>query len=224
MSSEPDEIPLFPLPSVVLFPLATVPLFVFEPRYRQMIAAVLEQTPSRIGIVSVPEAHHEEMAGDPPIEEVGCEGEVAAAERNPDGTYRILLRGTRRFRIVNEQRPEGDRLYRLAQIEPRAEIVEDGDRDAMRAGRGELLTLLSDLLQRTSPRHASAFDRSRFDEVGDEQLVNALAQAVDLEAHDKQQLLEVDRVCTRQHMLSELLRFRIAQLEGGGSAGPTTLQ
>ncbi len=224
MSEEPDEIPLFPLPSVVLFPLASVPLFVFEARYRQMTAAVLGQTPRRIGMIAVPEAHLDEMDGDPPLEAVGCEGEIVAAEKNDDGSYRVLLRGTRRFRIVEERLPEGERLYRLARIEPRADIVEPGDREAMAAARSELLDLLSELLQRTAPRHASAFDRSRFDEVDDEQLLNALAQAVDLEPHDKQQLLEVDRVCTRQHMLCELMRFRIAELAGGGSAGPTTLQ
>ena len=62
MASDPDEIPLFPLPSVVLFPGAMVPLFVFEPRYRQMTAHVLEGDARRIGMVAVADAHHDEMA------------------------------------------------------------------------------------------------------------------------------------------------------------------
>jgi len=44
---------------------------------------------------------------------------------------------------------------------------------------------------------------------------------VDLAPHDKQQLLEVDRVRDRQRMLCELMRFRIAELDAGAPGGPT---
>lgn len=220
---DPLEIPLFPLPSVVLFPLATVPLFVFEPRYRQMMESVLQGASRRIGMVAVAESHREEMGGDPPVLGVGCEGEVTAAERNEDGTWRVLLQGTRRFRIVEERPPEGERLYRVAHVETLPDIVDAEDRASMRAGRAELLGLLSDLIRRTSPEHARAFDPERFDGIEEDRLVNVLAQGIDLDFHDKQQLLEVDRVRDRRHILCELLRFRIATLDVGTGGGPQTL-
>ena len=98
MPDDPDEIPLFPLPGVVLYPHATVPLYVFEPRYRQMAADSLAGATRRIGMVAVDEAHWSEMEGDPPVHAIGCEGEIIGAEKAGDGTYRMLLRGTRRFR------------------------------------------------------------------------------------------------------------------------------
>ena len=68
MSTPPqsDTIPIFPLHSVVLFPTQTVPLYIFEPRYRQMIADALEGV-RRIGMVAVRPDHFAELAGDPPI-------------------------------------------------------------------------------------------------------------------------------------------------------------
>jgi len=224
MPEDPDEIPLFPLPNVVLFPLARVPLFVFEPRYRQMTTDALEARPRRIGMVAVPEPDQDAMAGDPPVARIGCEGEIVGAEKGDDGTFRILLKGTRRFRIVDERGPEGERLYRLARVETLQDLIDDADRLALHAARDEILTLLADLVRRTVPQHADAFRSDRFDGVDDEQLVNTLAQAIDLDVHDKQQLLELDHVRERQRVLCDLMRFRIAELDGGGSHGPSTVQ
>ncbi len=220
---DPDEIPLFPLPQVVLFPLATVPLFVFEPRYRQMMADVLARSARRIGMVAVAEAHLGDMEGNPPVAPLGCEGEVAGVEKNPDGTYRVLLRGTRRIRIVDEQPPDRERLYRVARVETVPDLVDVTDREALHARRTEVLGLLSELVQHTTTAHANAFAPERFDGIDDEQLVNTLAQALDLDPHDKQLLLELDRVRERQHMLCAFMRFRIAELEGGSGQGPATM-
>ncbi|HEY8492570.1 MAG TPA: LON peptidase substrate-binding domain-containing protein, partial [Myxococcota bacterium] len=101
--SEPREetIPLFPLPNVVLFPGARVPLHVFEPRYRQMTAHALAGE-RRIGIVAIRPEHLSEIMGDPPLFSVGCAGLVEQATRRDDGRYDIILRGTERFRILGE--------------------------------------------------------------------------------------------------------------------------
>jgi Lon protease-like protein len=223
VSNAPLEIPIFPLPAVVLFPGAMAPLFVFEPRYRQMITDALAGSTRRIGVVAVPEAHHLEMDGDPPISLLGCEGEIASAEQNADGTWRVLLRGTRRIRIVDEQLPDGERLYRLARVETVPDRLDDADREAIQAGRSELLELLRRLVDRTAPSRSDAVSPQRFDGIEDDRLVNMLAQGVDLELSTKQLLLELDSVRDRQRMLCDLLRFRIAELDGGSGPGPTTV-
>jgi hypothetical protein len=219
MPSDPDEIPLFPLPQVVLFPRTTVPLYIFEPRYRQMTRDALAGVHRRIGMVSIPEAHWHEMEDAPPVADIACEGEIVGAERNEDGTYQILLRGTRIVRILSELPPEGTRSYRRARVATRPDVIVDGDLEALRSARGQLFVLLSELVRRTVPEHAGQFGSDRFKDIDDVQLVNTLAQAMELTPRDKQQLLEVDRVRDRQRMLCDLMRFRIAEIDAGAPGG-----
>lgn len=221
MPRDPEEIPLFPLPHVVLFPLTTVPLFVFESRYRRLMQDVLAGATRRIGMVSVDEVHWPEMQGDPPVAGIGCEGEIVAVQQAGDGTYQILLRGTRRVRILDELPRDGARPYRVARVSGCPDIVDPVDLDALRGGRTELFVLLAELVRRTIPEHAGKFGSDRFKDIEDVHLVNVLSQVVDLAPHDKQQLLEVDRVRDRQRMLCELMRFRIAELDAGGPGGTT---
>ena len=221
MPSDPEEIPLFPLPQVVLFPRTTVPLYVFEPRYRQLTKDALAGANRRIGMVSVPEAHWPEMEGQPPVADIACEGEIVGAERDEDGTYKVVLRGTRIVRILSEMPPEGERTYRVARVATRPDVVDEGDLEALRSARGQLFVLLSELVRRTVPEHAGQFGSDRFKDIDEVQLVNTLAQAMDLAPRDKQQLLELDRVRDRQRMLCDLMRFRIAELDAGAPGGST---
>ena len=55
--------------------------------------------------------------GDPPIFPVGCAGFIAAHQKLADGRYDLVLQGTRRFRILEEEPPDGERLYRVASVE-----------------------------------------------------------------------------------------------------------
>jgi Lon protease-like protein len=159
------------------------------------------------------------MEGQPPVAPIACEGEIVGAERNEDGTYKILLRGTRIVRILSERPPTDTRSYRVARVETRPDVVSDGDLEALRSARGQLFVLLSELVRRTVPEHAGQFGSDRFKDFDDLQLVHTLAQAMDLSPRDKQQLLEVDRVRDRQRMLCDLMRFRIAELDAGAPGG-----
>jgi Lon protease-like protein len=170
-------------------------------------------------MVAVDETHWPAMQGDPPVAAIACEGEIVGAERDEDGTFKLVLRGTRRVRILHESPPSGDRLYRIARVETCPDLIDDADRAALHGARGELFVLLAELVRRTMPDHAGQFGSDRFKGIDDEHLVNAFAQAMDLAPRDKQLLLEVDRVRDRQRMLCELMRFRIAELDGGAPGG-----
>ncbi len=87
-----DSLALFPLSDVVLLPEVSVPLYIFEPRYRQMTRDALAGT-QQIGMVTVRPDSLAEIAGNPPIFEVGCLGRIAHAQERPDGTFQILLIG-----------------------------------------------------------------------------------------------------------------------------------
>lgn len=122
--------PLFPLPSVFLFPGTVIPLHVFEPRYRQMIEDSLDG-PGRIVIGTVLEDWHDKLEGAPPVHPIAGLGEIARHERLPDGRFVILLAGLARTRI---QELESDRLYRRVSAVPLAEIeVPDALQDGLRS-------------------------------------------------------------------------------------------
>ena len=111
------RIPLFPL-HVVLFPGASLPLHVFEPRYRTMMADVLgpENAPHpepAFGIACIREGY--EVGAHAETHEIGCFAAVESIRRNPDGTMNLLIRGTSRFRI--SARPPDD-PYPRAEVEP----------------------------------------------------------------------------------------------------------
>ncbi|MDX2148149.1 MAG: LON peptidase substrate-binding domain-containing protein [Planctomycetota bacterium] len=111
-------IPLFPLDQVVLLPLQVLPLHVFEPRYRQMVAGALDG-PGFIAMASFEgEAWKQQYHGRPPLRPAVCIGQIIEHERLADGRFAILLQGRCRARIVKELKPEGDRLYRSAMLEP----------------------------------------------------------------------------------------------------------
>ena len=87
----PPDIPIFPLPNVVLSPHGFLPLHVFEPRYRAMLADCLASD-ERFGLL--PPAPD----GSPPRSgTVGCIGRVRASHHLPDGRSNIVVVGERRF-------------------------------------------------------------------------------------------------------------------------------
>ena len=87
------ELPLFPLPDVVLFPQQLLPLHIFESRYRMLLQTVLE-TDKRFGIVRI-NPNNGEMA------EIGCCAEVLQHQTTEDGRSYIVTLGQQRFRVLN---------------------------------------------------------------------------------------------------------------------------
>jgi Lon protease-like protein len=108
-------VPLFPLPNVVLFPRALLPLHVFEDRYRRMTADLLAGD-QRIAMAMLRPGWGEHYVGRPSIEPVVCVGTVVAHDRLADGRYNLLVRGDARCRIARET--DDDNPYRSAELDP----------------------------------------------------------------------------------------------------------
>ncbi|MBD2107695.1 LON peptidase substrate-binding domain-containing protein [Nodosilinea sp. FACHB-13] len=100
------ELPLFPLPELVLFPGRHLPLHVFEPRYRIMMNTVL-QSDRRFGVLMLDPA-----TGQPA--NVGCCAEILHYQRLPDDRLKILTLGQQRFRVLSYVR---DKPYRVGLVE-----------------------------------------------------------------------------------------------------------
>ena len=117
----PSTIPLFPLPDVVLFPDVALPLRIFEPRYRAMVADAIKGN-HIIGMVLLQPGHEADYEGRPPIFPVGCAGVITQVEQLPNGEYTLVLRGLQKFRVMSED-PGG--AYRVAHITPLPEPPPD---------------------------------------------------------------------------------------------------
>jgi len=195
-----DLLPLFPLPTVVLFPGVFLPLHIFEPRYREMVADALA-TDRLIGMTLLRDGWQSEYEGRPPIFSVGCSGLITHCEKLPDGRYNVVLRGLDRFRVLSEDQ---SRAYRRARTEPVPEReLSSEERARLREQRHRIEALIapSEKGGGIDPRSAAALT--------DEDLVNALAQYLDLEPLEKQALLEQHSLRTRAESLVELLEMKL---------------
>ena len=194
------RLPLFPLP-VVLLPGALLPLHVFEPRYRQMVAHCLEGD-RRFGLLY----HDPDLAG--PFEmaggEVGCVAEILKFEPLPDGRSLILTLGTERFRV--DDGIESASLYYEALVEeyPDGEEPRRGIVGRRRASIGLFHRVLEEVLEHEGelptfdPRTETAFQ---------------LAQRIHVSPAWQQELLEVRTERERLDRLDALLHAILASGE-----------
>jgi ATP-dependent Lon protease len=91
-----SELPLFPLPEIVLFPNRPLPLHIFEYRYRIMINTILESN-KRFGVLmSNPENGQ--------AASIGCCAEIVNYQRLPDDRFKIDTLGQQRFRVLSYAR------------------------------------------------------------------------------------------------------------------------
>jgi len=192
----PDTIPIFPLQDVMLFPRATRPLHIFEQRYRDMVADALEGD-RLIGMVLLEPGHEEDYEGNPPVFPVGCVGVIAEAEQLPDGRYNIVLGGISKFRITGE---DHSRSYRLAEIEPIPEFLSAAERLELEDLRDELAGLL--------PIGLPGIQIP--DGLADEDVVNGVAQLIDIEPQDRLGLLEQPDALARGQALINIFYTRAA--------------
>jgi len=194
----PNPIPIFPLPNVILFPRMPLPLVVFEPRYRKMVADALQKDREDriIGMVLLRPGWEAEYQGRPPIYAVGCAGVMEQCEPLADGRFKILLRGTSRFRVVEERAGEP---YRLATVV----TLEDplGDAAALDLAR-----------RRVTEAIAQAVDGPAIlvmqPELTHDVFVNALCHSLGLSPVEQQSLLDCHSVQDRYGRLLEILEFR----------------
>ncbi len=102
MRADVMELPIFPL-NVVLFPGQTLPLHIFEPRYRIMIQRCIDQG-QPFGVVLA----QDEDEGVPHI--IGTAARITQVERLPDGRMNIVTIGMERFVLQNVHEGEDEYL------------------------------------------------------------------------------------------------------------------
>lgn len=127
------ELPLFPLPEVVLFPGRPLPLHIFEFRYRMMMNTILEFD-RRFGVLMIDPTNGE-------IAKVGCCAEIIHFERLPDDRMKVLTLGQQRFRVLEYVR---EKPYRVALVEW---FEDNSTQHNLREKAKEVTTLLRDVVK-----------------------------------------------------------------------------
>ncbi len=194
---EPFRIPLFPLP-MVLFPGTVVPLHIFEARYRQMVAHVMERD-KQFGLL-----YHDPDESGPFLNEEGRIGTLALIRRHqplPDGRSMILVRGMERFSIAGEV--QGDSLYYEAMVVP-YEDTPPSDPEKLQARRKRSLTLFKNVLQTVPhvPDAMPAFSVKK-------ELSFRLAAVVRMDPFWKRELLQIQDEAARLDRLDPVFQAGI---------------
>ena len=194
-------LPLFPL-NVVLFPHMPLPLHIFEPRYRQMIADCLEEGHS-FGVVAIREGTE---TGPATPYDVGTLAKIVRIDRLEDGRMNLLVMGASRFTIVATA---DDRPYLRGEIRIIPETGDDLDATAR-------LTEMTALSFRQYSNLLRELVGQQPDEVEPpmepELLSYLIAAALNLQVPEKQTLLAEARTDARLLLELRLLRKEIALL------------
>lgn len=199
-------LPLFPLSSV-LFPGNTLPLHIFEPRYRQMIGECIEQE-QPFGAVLIRTG--EEVGGAAEPHEVGTTARIARVQHLPDGRLNIVTVGVRRFRIVALDRSRPFLSGEVAYIER-----DDGDEGVTGEAAARLRELFSDYY-RLNLALGDQWTRRVGLPSRPSMLADFVAGRLDIDTMIKQKLLEMDSTqecfALEATMLTEAVRLLTARV------------
>ena len=207
---EPRQpVPVLPLPDVVLFPHAVVPLHIFELRYRTMVRDALSGE-RLVALALLKPGWEREYHGSPEFHELGCLARFEEVEWLPDDCYDLTLAGVSRVRLGAPVREYPYRAVRVALLpeEPYSE-----DDAVVRSERHALLELYRRLAGR--PERATEAGGPG-DELPFVSLVNGVCMTAPLAAEERLALLALDSVIERGHRACELAARRLRQ---GGTPG-----
>ena len=207
-SKEPEggkdlPLPLFPL-NTVLFPRTTLPMRIFEARYKAMVEACLENgTPFGVSLIQ----EGPEVGGVALPHVLGTLAEIKKADHKANGDIHITVEGRRRFRLVEEIRRSP---VWLAKVELLDEPL--GDEETATEAREELRAAMSRYanLYYLLTSKQLFFERHFRDPV---RLSYYLADLMEIENDDKQALLEAPDAATRLDLERALLPQQNRRLE-----------
>jgi uncharacterized protein len=197
------ELPLFPL-NTVLFPGGTLPLHIFEERYKQMIGECLDRQ-SPFGVVLIKSGS--EVGGPAEPHDVGTTARISRVQELEGGRLNLVAIGVERFRIlaVTQSQP-----YMRGDVEMLEST--DADQPASAAAAEEVSKLYVDYY-----RLALALTSQWQERIGLPQeaadLADFVATRIDTEQELKQRLLETASVAERLRVERDLLTQAVTVLE-----------
>jgi Lon protease-like protein len=184
-----QDFPLFPL-NLVALPSETVPLHIFEDRYKAMMEHCLAVS-GEFGIV---------WMADDELHEIGCACEIEQVlERMDDGRMNLISRGTRPFRIIERQ---STLPYPAGVVEFLGDDPEETDPQMSASAR----RIYGDLVKRATDRELSDAELDELDAYG-------MAATVDFGLDAKQGLLDLRSENARLRFVTRLFRAATRRLD-----------
>ncbi len=195
----PNHIPVFPLSNFIIFPKATVPLNIFEPRYIDMINDSMKSN-KMIGMIQPKTST--DKSNIPELHEIGCLGKVTSFKETEDGRYLIELKGMIRFKNIVELNT--DKKYRVLNVNYE-NFYQDLRSEEANLKFSDLELIFKDLKSLFEKRgfiiNWKALEKQSLDET-----INALAMASPFSLEEKQILLESKNLDTRKNKIAEILK------------------
>jgi Lon protease-like protein len=197
-----ERLPMFPL-NTVLFPGVSIPLKVFEDRYRALVHHLLREpdpTLRQFGSVGIREGYEVGEHGAQSLYRVGCRVKLSEVEPCPDGTFDVVVVGLDRIQL---ERLDTSGTFPVGQVVPRPEAVADVPPEVVERARA------------TFAAYRVAVGAIRSDPYPDElprdpgMLSWTLAAVAPLPMHERQALLEAEDPAQRLCMVTDLLRVEL---------------
>ncbi len=210
--TRPEAIALFPLSGTMLLPGCDLPLNIFEPRYLNMIDDALKGE-RLIGMV---------QSDDHGLKPIGGLGRITQFSETEDGRYLIVLRGLKRFKIV-EELPQ-DKPYRRARVsfepyETDAEFhMPEKMPEALSDKGGEARNALTIAMKNFARALGVQVDWDSLAEIPLPRLIDQAAMISPFKAEDKQSLLEAPTTEDRRRLLIGLMHLYATHPGGDNSA------
>ena len=199
MKNFPKIIPVFPLSNFIIFPNATVPLNIFEPRYLDMVNDSMKSD-KLIGMIQPKNSKNKDDM--PALYDVGCLGKITSFRETEDGRYLIELKGEVRFQIINEINT--DKKYRSVEVNYN-DYLNDLIDEKEKLNFSDLELIFKDLKSLFDKRgfiiNWKALEKQSLNET-----INALAMASPFSLEEKQILLEAKNLNVRKNKIAEILK------------------
>ena len=194
----PNQIPIFPLSNFIIFPKATVPLNIFEPRYIDMINDSMKSN-KIIGMIQPKNSSNENNISE--LHEIGCLGKITSFKETEDGRYLIELKGIIRFKNIEELIT--GKKYRVLNVNY-DNFFQDLKSEKEDLKFSDLELIFRDLKSLFEKRgfiiNWKALEKQSLDET-----INALAMASPFSLEEKQVLLETKNLDIRKNKIAEIL-------------------
>ncbi len=193
-------IPLFPLSSIVFFPNTLLPLHIFEPRYKEMVNAAINNE-KIIGMALLKPGWESDYYGNPDVYDVIGMGRIVSSEVFEDGKINIILYGLKRAKI---QEIITDLPYRLARISIMDNNPNTKD-EIYRSKIEQLIYKWNLYLNEKQKAHKINVNTK----LPLENLTDALASLIFYNVFDKQRLLEETNVLKRAEIIINDLQTKL---------------
>jgi Lon protease-like protein len=211
------EVPVFPLPKLVLFPGTFLPLHIFELRYREMLGDALSGPDPLLAVAQLKPGWEGHYEGRPPIYEIAGVGRISEHVKHQDGTHDIVLEALARVRL-QEFDARGVQYRRATATVLRERTPKDGVSGREVTALLSLATRISSIVQRALPSfslQATADDSPAI-------LSDRIADQFVLDPTARQDLLETLDVSARIRSLTlQLAQLHVALCSSESGGSPT---